>query len=463
MRRRASKRVRNRSVSASDARKRAGVTAEAEHQAISAEEADQAFACLSQFETVLIAVSGGPDSLALLYLADAWAKRQVSPAPKLQAATVDHQLRAESAAEAGLVADHCARLGVPHTILRWHQKPWSGVMAAARDARYELLTRHLESTAAVKRAAVATAHTLDDQAETLIMRLKRGSGVDGLAAMREQRAISSGSDVQLVRPLLTFARTRLIGTLQARGVLWSDDPSNDDLHYERVRVRRLLQSLKQSGVMPEALARTARRARDASDGLDFGYRHFKGALALTHNGGMFASFERAPFDAGPAILRQRVLREVIGVFGGATPRPELLEIELAAARIAAAVEIRLTLGGATISAGPKLVRVWREPGRIAAAPVAVQPGVAVLWDERFTVTVEGGSALTVKAFGLGHADLCASSSLKDIPRAALASLPAFYDGEDLLGVPILTNPEGRQTLADGRHLTSAPIPLQPLV
>ncbi|MEQ1669673.1 MAG: tRNA lysidine(34) synthetase, partial [Hyphomicrobium sp.] len=138
------------------------MTAGQVHQPVSAEEADQAFACLERFETLLLAVSGGPDSLALLYLVAEWAKRKGLPTERLFAATVDHQLRAESAAEAALVAEHCSRLGVPHTTLNWQQKPWSGLMAAARDARYDLLASHIATIAGSQPAAVVTAHTLDD-------------------------------------------------------------------------------------------------------------------------------------------------------------------------------------------------------------------------------------------------------------------------------------------------------------
>lgn len=440
------------------------MTAEPQHQAVSASEAEQAFASLEPLQTVLIAVSGGPDSLALLYLLAEWAKRRVPLAPKLTAATVDHQLRVESAAEAAIVAEHCGRLGVPHTVLKWQQKPWSGLMAAARDARYELLARHLETIAGLGPAAVVTAHTLDDQAETLIMRLKRGSGVEGLAAIPARRAISAGSEIQLVRPLLVFAKTRLIATLQSRGIMWCDDPTNSDAHYERVRVRRLMQNLEQSGLTAAALARTADRMRDASEGLDYGYNFFKATLVLGHNGGMFATVDRKAFDAGPAILRQRVLRDLIALYCGTTPPPEMLEIENLSDRLRPHSEVRATLGGATISAGLRYVRVWRELGRIEASGLALVPGVRYLWDGRFRVGYDcdadaAGTGISLRPLGpAGFKTISAEiEANSQSPAAAIHGLPGFWADDTLLAVPVLGVVTQAGKSCAGLRLTCDPI------
>src|SRR6185437_6944278 len=181
-------------------------------------EADAAFERLAKFDRVVLAVSGGPDSMALLILAAEWQARRGNATPLVSVATVDHGLRVESAAEAEFVGREARRLGLTHASLPWTgAKPATGIADAARNARYRLLDAHARSFGG-SRVAVVTAHHLDDQAETFAMRLARGAGVDGLAAMRSERTLLDGSSVMLVRPLLAFPKSRLIATLAARGV-----------------------------------------------------------------------------------------------------------------------------------------------------------------------------------------------------------------------------------------------------
>ena len=185
--------------------------------------------------------------------------------PNVRVATVDHRLREESGREAEIVAGHSAALGFYHTTLRWEgAKPARGIPNAARNARYELLEAHARSFS--ENSAVVTAHHQDDQAETVFMRLARGGGVDALAAMRDERDISDGSPVRLVRPLLGFSKARLIASLNARGVSWLDDPTNSNMKFERARVR---QTLEASGLDAAALAAgrlgECRRSRSSDD------------------------------------------------------------------------------------------------------------------------------------------------------------------------------------------------------
>jgi tRNA(Ile)-lysidine synthase len=197
--------------------------------AIGAEEADRAFECLKAFDVIVLAVSGGPDSLALLSLAAEWVARSGSDRPTISVATVDHGLRAQSADEARTVADIAAAFGLKHTTLLWTgAKPQSGMPNAARAARYALLDAFTRSIAGDGRAALVTAHHLDDQAETVFMRLARGGGVAALAAMPSDRALSKTSPVRLVRPLLGFSKSRLVATVARRGLEWVDDPTNSD-------------------------------------------------------------------------------------------------------------------------------------------------------------------------------------------------------------------------------------------
>jgi tRNA(Ile)-lysidine synthase len=206
-----------------------------------------------------IAVSGGPDSLALLLLAAA-----VRPS-LVEAATVDHALREGSRAEAEMVSQVCASLGVQHTILTaaWETKPISAVQERARSERYRLLgdwanERRLD--------AIATAHHADDQAETMMMRLARGSGVRGLAGMRAASLVP-GTDIPLLRPLLPWRRAELERICTAAGLEPARDPSNEDEQFERVRVRRALAGL--CWLDPEALAASAGHLRQAESALEW--------------------------------------------------------------------------------------------------------------------------------------------------------------------------------------------------
>ncbi|GGE08619.1 hypothetical protein GCM10011529_13820 [Polymorphobacter glacialis] len=181
-------------------------------------------------EPIAIAVSGGPDSLALLDLAhDAWPGR-------ITALTVDHALRPASAAEAAGVAGQCAARAIPHVTLTWTgEKPGSDLQAAARDARYRLMADWCAGHAT---RLLLTAHHADDQAETLLMRLARGSGSTGLSGIRPTRRLSN--TVVLARPLLTVRRQALAEIARAGGWRPITDPSNDNPRFARTHARRLL-------------------------------------------------------------------------------------------------------------------------------------------------------------------------------------------------------------------------------
>jgi tRNA(Ile)-lysidine synthase len=203
-----------------------------------------------------LAVSGGPDSLALLLLATA-----VRPG-KVEAATVDHVLRAESRAEAEGVGVICKRLGVPHHILtvEWDERPSANIQARAREARYFLLDEW-----ALRRElrSIATAHHADDQAETLLMRLARGAGLSGLVGTRKRRLLDGG--VQLVRPLLGWRRSELAEIVAGSGLTPVDDPANRDPRHDRTRFRGLLNDAEWADV--DRLAASAAWLAEADEAL----------------------------------------------------------------------------------------------------------------------------------------------------------------------------------------------------
>jgi tRNA(Ile)-lysidine synthase len=231
-------------------------------------EAAALFAMLSESPAVVLAVSGGPDSTALLWLAARWRDGRKHP-PKLIAVTVDHGLRSESAREALAVKRLARTLRVEHRTLRWTgSKPQSGIQEAARNARYRLLG------AAARRARacyVVTAHTQDDQAETVLFRLLRGSGVAGLRGMSPVAALpgmARRSELRLLRPLLTVPKSRLLATLAAAGIAFADDPSNRDPRFARPRLRELMPRLAAEGLTAQRLALLSWRIGRAEIALD---------------------------------------------------------------------------------------------------------------------------------------------------------------------------------------------------
>jgi tRNA(Ile)-lysidine synthase len=210
-------------------------------------------------ERIGVAVSGGPDSLALLLLSAA------ARPGLIEAATIDHALRDGSREEADMVAELCAKRGIPHSILtaRWTEKPETAIQERARNQRYRLLGYWAEERGL---SAIATAHHADDQAETVLMRLARGAGVRGLAGMRAQ-SVTHGSHVPLLRPLLRWRHSELEAICAAARLSPAADPSNHDERFERVRVRQALADL--DWLDPSAIASSAANLADADAALDW--------------------------------------------------------------------------------------------------------------------------------------------------------------------------------------------------
>ena len=199
-----------------------------------------------------VAVSGGPDSLCLTLLAHDWAAARGGEVIGL---TVDHGLRPGSAAEASRVGEWLGGRGIRHQILNWRGgKPDTGIQEAARRARYQLLNQWVREHGCLH---LLLAHTRDDQAETFVMRLGRGSGLRGLAAMP---AVSYGADARLLRPLLGIRKSRLTAALRDTGQHWIDDPSNGDIRFERVRTRGFLARLENGGFPVHRLSDAATAA-----------------------------------------------------------------------------------------------------------------------------------------------------------------------------------------------------------
>jgi len=306
------------------------------------ENRDSLLAPLLRAGRVLLAISGGPDSTALLKLAADW--RAADPArPQIFAATIDHGLRPESQAEALDVAALAQRLGIPHAILVWEgEKPTSRLQEKARAARYRLLVAHAREIGA---DCIVTAHHADDQAETVLMRMARGSGIAGLAGMRPV-AILDG--LSLVRPLLDIPKSGLVAFCHAQGLAFAEDASNINPRYARVRFRLLADTLAGQGLTARRLAQLAQRAARADDAL--------AAMAQTlakeavTRGPEGASVNFRALLGGPEEAGLRVLIAEVENLSVAPLR--LQRLESAFERLAQALHrgesLKLSLGGALL-------------------------------------------------------------------------------------------------------------------
>jgi tRNA(Ile)-lysidine synthase len=332
-----------------------------DHSAISAQEAKRLFADWKGAPAIVLAVSGGPDSIALMWLAARW-RRTLARGPRLIAVTVDHGLRSEAAREARDVKQLARTLDLPHRTLRWTgAKPKTGLPAAAREARYRLLAQAARASGATH---ILTAHTRDDQAETLLMRLLRGSGIAGLAAMARE---TEREGVFLARPLLDVSKSQLIATLKKAKIGFADDPTNRDTAFTRPRLRALMPALAEEGADSRNLARLASRLARANAAVEVLADGAERYLALRDGGASQPGFDAEAFVALPEEIRVRLLKRAIDCAGHEGPA-ELGKVEalLAALDRAAAKgegKLKQTLAGALISLIGGRIRVEPAPPR----------------------------------------------------------------------------------------------------
>ncbi|MCA8887199.1 MAG: tRNA lysidine(34) synthetase TilS [Parvularculaceae bacterium] len=375
---------------------------------------------------MVLALSGGADSTALAHLC---APLHAHGEAQILAVTINHGLRAGAAEEATRAGGFARALGLPHQVLTWEgEKPASGVQAAARVARYRLLIAAAESFGA---STIMTAHHADDQAETVLMRMKRGGGPRGLSAMSETSFVAAGAGPAMVlaRPLLGYRRAALVALLHANVHPFIEDPSNADPAFERVRVRRELAAGAGPGFdalidMSRRAAATAaedeRRERAAFDDLNGRFHPWGGASFLSRE---------APADAA---LAARLIHAV----GGGAHRPDHNRARVAMGVVATGR--RASLGGALVRQWRGRTWVLREPaavlGRAGVAPagvVTLAPGARTCWDRRFVVANSGDEALTLGAL----------AAAPDVENAGVAG----FDGpaEAKAAMPVLVGAGGR--------------------
>jgi tRNA(Ile)-lysidine synthase len=320
------------------------------------------FASLEEARGIVAAVSGGPDSACLMHLLAAW--RESGERPPIIVATVDHGLRQESAGEARQVGRWAKALGLRHKTLIWRgDKPQTGIQEAAREERYRLLA---DLARKVRASHVVTAHTLDDQAETVMMRLVRGTGVGGLAGMRPALL---RDEIILARPFLGVAKVRLLATCAAAGWPYLDDPSNADPRFTRVRLReQLMPLLAREGLTADRLASLAERARRDADALEARALTVLAAVRLKERGEAPTTIDldAERLSAEPdAVLLRVMARSLVEVLGPETRRMRLERFE---ARILGDLRDALRRGEALrMNLGGALLHLKRD-GRLTVQP-----------------------------------------------------------------------------------------------
>ncbi|KAA0678471.1 tRNA lysidine(34) synthetase TilS [Roseomonas genomospecies 6] len=380
-----------------------------------------------------VGVSGGADSLGLALLAQRWAAARGGA---LLALIVDHGLRAESAAEAARVGGWLQARGIPHAILRWEgEKPATGIQAAARAARHRLLAERCRDEGILH---LALAHHRDDQAETVLLRFARGSGIDGLAGMAPVRAAGA---VRVIRPLLDLPRDRLAATCRAFGQDWIEDPSNRNPLFARARLRAAGEALAAEGLDPLRLADVARRAARARNALESATAALLAEAAEIHPEG-WLRLDPKPLLEAPEEIALRALVRCIAATGGAPYPPKDEAAERLYGEIGGGMFQGRTLGGCRILPRRGRLVIAREPVGVTER-LSLTPGGEVWWDRRFAVRLAAGQGGAVTVAKLGRdgwrTALAAGpdSGRIGLPEPVRETLPALWDGNGLAAVPHL--------------------------
>lgn len=360
-----------------------------------------------------LAVSGGGDSIAMMHIARDWAAGR-----RLMVATVDHRLRDGSADEAKQVHRWATDLGLPHATLLWQRETDAGnLMAQARDARLRLLSGWAQRN---DLPMVLLGHTADDQAETLMMRLDRGAGIDGLASMAEWR---DAFGTRWLRPMMNIGRDELRDWLRQRAIKWFDDPSNDNENFDRVRIRKAITAM---GLDVTALARAANHIGEARDALCH-YASLASKDAVVSRGRLILS--RQSFAIAPQEIRRRLIVASCRWVTGADYPPRRNTILHALHAINAGS--RVTLDGALIEPSADGIRIAREPAAALRAPDARHEA----WDNRWKIN---GLTSGQHVAALGTSALTqAKWRQSGLPRDEAASSPAVWQDDQLIAAPLL--------------------------
>ncbi|PUB18546.1 tRNA lysidine(34) synthetase TilS [Yoonia sediminilitoris] len=385
-------------------------------------------------QRIAVAVSGGGDSMALLHVL-AGLVRQTGQ--QLHAVTVDHGLRAASADEAAFVCDQCAKLGVVHETLRWERTATTGnLQDQARVARYDLMSRWAADN---QISHVLLGHTATDQAETFLLRLGRASGIDGLSGMRP-RWTERG--VTFLRPFLSHERATLRDYLTRHEVVWIDDPSNEDIRFDRVKARQALIALAPLGISVADLNRVSQNLHAELDVILAAAQDAATQIVSLDRGDVVLDCAR--FAALLPALRRRLLVRSIMWVSSARYAPRARSI----ARVDAAITEgkSTTLGGCRITVKDNGARVSREFKAVRDET----SGTREIWDGRWQLAGPHDKALEIRALGLAGLRACPDWRQSGLPRASVLCTPAVWSNDRLIAAPVVGRSNGwtAQIVAD---------------
>lgn len=399
------------------------------------DEIAEIFEPLKAVRSMAVAVSGGPDSMALMLMLASWCARTGENAPQLHVLSVDHGLRRESADEIEFVARVCRQYDLPHKAFSWcGPKSKGNIPANSRNARYDLMC---DWCAQHRVSHLLVAHTLDDQAETVLLRLARGSGVDGLSAMARSRAWNT---TMIYRPLLGVERSRLLQLLDEAQCPYVSDPSNHDLKYDRVQIRQALEVLEPLGISSHGLAKTAGRLAQAREALDIVTEQAIAMSVVIHDAG-YCILKPEKLEKFPYEIRRRLLASLLRAVAGRSYAPPHSSLDNLLSWVLAPNGPTRTLGDCLLMSRQGKIWVIREIGREALPEVLLYPGQSVLWDHRIKVALSAcaENPMVVKALGVDtYAAIKATLEAKNrYPSALAAGLPSFWQDEELIAVPHL--------------------------
>ncbi len=385
-------------------------------------------------ERFALAVSGGPDSMALALCARLWCEKNHHPLP--QAFIVDHALREESAAEAALVRQRLQALGITAEVLLWqHEAVTSAIHSSARRARYQLL---LNACRCHKITSLLFAHQREDQAETILMRFAKGSGVDGLAGMAAE-SVKEG--IRILRPFINQSKQRLIATCDAAGISYVTDPSNKAQKFARGRLREVMPLLADEGLTIDRLVDIGIRAAETREAMDCFTDEFIAAHSHQDEWGVIY-FEKSALLATPRAIALRAISRALQTIHAEfyAPTHASLSLLLDTLKNEATFSAR-TLNGCLVSENQKYLIFMREFSAITET-LSISTGETVIWDGRWQITCaagEGTDGATVKALGNPPHEVLdrLSPDLRHkLPQGRIrATLPALWVGSEIKCLP----------------------------
>jgi tRNA(Ile)-lysidine synthase len=383
-------------------------------------------------KTLVVAVSGGADSMALTLLAHSWSQAH---GWTCRAVTVDHRLRKESTVESQQVAMWLEAYGISHTTLTWEgEKPTHNIQAAAREERYNLLSEYCHEQ---KAEYLLLAHHCGDQAETLLMRMLRGSGLRGLCGMA---SVSRRYDVTLFRPLLHIDKSVLTSFLQDMGQPWVEDPSNDKEDYDRVWIRKLLATHRDADVMSTRLSHTAQRLQTTWDYVSQQVtKEWRAHIHVSDMG--YVSFSREWFVTAHPEVQYQCLSEAFRLVSGEVVAPRSDNVAIMLQALQAEAPFRRTLHGCLLSARNREVFISKEPHVVSG--VVPVTGTSVQWD-RWQLQLSPSAVMRyqdadIRALGEDGVQYIRTHApeliKKTLPKAILYTIPAIWRLEKVVAVP----------------------------